>query len=528
MALHLHGVGHFHPENEITNQFLEDLDIGTSDAWIMERVGIRTRRTTLPLDYIRETRNSDPRMAAEAMLYGNAETGRRAAEMAIARAGIDPQDIGMVISGSCAPDVVTPAEACTVAAALGLEVPSFDVNSACTSFHVAMNLLSMMDPDKVPRFVLSVVPEGLTRTVDYNDRSAAVLWGDGAAAAVLSTREPGRARILGNTLEGSPAGHAQGAHRPPGPLPPGGADGADVRHQEDRAAASERLREDFEEDGRRLHFVGHQANRLMLEKVCELCDVPPDRHHHNVQSYGNTAGAGSPSVHQHAVGRLDRRRRRRGGGRGGRADLVGLPGALRRAAVRYDDFRGRSSFDHQELLAFAHGRLVEDPPEAFKAKLPLPPMLMVDRIGEISRERNQGRIVAERDVRLDDWFFQCHFLGDPVQPGCLGVDGVWQLIGFFCAWAGGMGTGRALGCSEVEFAGQIRPRDTVMRYEIDIVRYQELKASGSAVAVGDATVAVDGEVIYDIKRAKVGIFRDIDYADYPWPSKRSRGGRMER
>ena len=75
MALHLHGLGHFHPENEITNQFLEDLDIGTSDAWIMERVGIRTRRTMLPLDYIRETRNSDPRMAAEATLYGNAETG---------------------------------------------------------------------------------------------------------------------------------------------------------------------------------------------------------------------------------------------------------------------------------------------------------------------------------------------------------------------------------------------------------------------------------------------------------------------
>jgi 3-hydroxyacyl-[acyl-carrier protein] dehydratase/trans-2-decenoyl-[acyl-carrier protein] isomerase len=91
-----------------------------------------------------------------------------------------------------------------------------------------------------------------------------------------------------------------------------------------------------------------------------------------------------------------------------------------------------------------------------------------------------------------------------------------------------MGTGRALGCSEVEFSGQIRPRDAVMRYEIDIVRYQELPASGAAVAVGDATIAVDGDIIYDIKRAKVGIFRDIDYADYPWPSKLSRGGRMGR
>ena len=91
VSLYLHGLGHFHPENEITNRFLEDLDIGTTDAWIMERVGIRSRRTVLPLDYIRETRNRDPRMAREAMLYGNAETGRRAAEMAIARAGIDAQ-----------------------------------------------------------------------------------------------------------------------------------------------------------------------------------------------------------------------------------------------------------------------------------------------------------------------------------------------------------------------------------------------------------------------------------------------------
>ena len=196
--------------------------------------------------------------------------------------------------------------------------------------------------------------------------------------------------------------------------------------------------------------------------------------------------------------------------------------------MRYEDFRGRSSFDHQELLAFAHGRLVEDPPEAFKAKLPLPPMLMVDRIDEIRRERNKGRIVAERDVRLDDWFFQCHFLGDPVQPGCLGVDAIWQLVGFFCAWAGALGTRRALGCSEVEFSGQIRPHDAVVRYEIDIVRYQELPASGAAVAVGDATVAVDGDVIYTIKRAKVGIFRDIAYRDYPTESELAHGGKMER
>lgn len=194
--------------------------------------------------------------------------------------------------------------------------------------------------------------------------------------------------------------------------------------------------------------------------------------------------------------------------------------------MKYDEFRERGHFSQDELLALAYGRLVDDPPEGFKTRLPLPPMLMIDRVEEISRDGRRGRIVAERDIRRDDWFFQCHFLDDPVQPGCLGVDGVWQLIGFYCAWNGALGTGRALGCNEVEFAGQIRPHDKVVRYEIDIVRYQDLPKSGSAVAIGDARVLVDGEHIYDIRRAKVGVFRDIDYPDYPWPSLRSRGGRM--
>jgi 3-oxoacyl-[acyl-carrier-protein] synthase-3 len=293
--LYLHGLGHFHPEIEITNRFLEDLDIGTTDAWILERVGIRSRRTLLPLDYIRETRNRDPRMAREAMVYGNAETGRRAAEMAIARAGIDKSEIGMVISGSSAPDMVTPADAATIAAALGLEVPVFDVNSACTSFHVAMKLLAMMDPEQVPRFVLSVVPEGVTRTVDYSDRSAAVLWGDGASAAVLSTREPGRALVLGNTMESSPAGHDKVTIPRTGHF---SQEGRTVQMFAIRKTAGmyRALRERYAQEGRRLHFVGHQANLGMLEKVCELCEIAPELHHSNVRDFGNTAGAGAPGV----------------------------------------------------------------------------------------------------------------------------------------------------------------------------------------------------------------------------------------
>jgi 3-hydroxyacyl-[acyl-carrier protein] dehydratase/trans-2-decenoyl-[acyl-carrier protein] isomerase len=192
--------------------------------------------------------------------------------------------------------------------------------------------------------------------------------------------------------------------------------------------------------------------------------------------------------------------------------------------LSYEEFRARDRFNQQELLAMAYGRLISDAPAEFSARLPIPPMMMVDRIEEISAEGRRGRIVAEQDVELDAWFFHCHFLGDPVQPGCLGVDAVWQLVGFYCAWRGALGTGRALGCQEVEFAGQIRPHDAVVRYEIDIARYQELATS--AVAIGDARVLVDGSEIYTIRRAKVGVFRDIDYPDYPWPSANSRGGRL--
>jgi len=196
--------------------------------------------------------------------------------------------------------------------------------------------------------------------------------------------------------------------------------------------------------------------------------------------------------------------------------------------LTYEEFQERSEFSKPELLSFAYGRLVEDPPECFLARLPTPPMLMVDRILEIRAEGSRGRIVAERDVNLDDWFFQCHFNGDPVQPGCLGLDGIWQLLGFYCSWRGGVGSGRALGCGEVDFFGQIRPHDEVVRYQIAVRRYSELTSAGASMVVGDASLQVDGEEIYQIKGARVGLFRDIDYPDYPARSERSRGGRMER
>ncbi len=195
--------------------------------------------------------------------------------------------------------------------------------------------------------------------------------------------------------------------------------------------------------------------------------------------------------------------------------------------MRYAEFLEREAFSKEELFALSQGRLVEDAPAEF-VRLPAPPMLMIDRVVELRRDGARGVIVGEQDIHLDDWFFQCHFRGDPVQPGCLGVDAVWQLLGLYCAAAGAAGSGRALGCKEVEFAGQIRPFNRVVRYEVEIRRFSLLRASGAAVAIGTGRVLVDGELIYTIKDAKVGTFLGIAYPDYPARSANSVGGIMDR
>lgn len=195
--------------------------------------------------------------------------------------------------------------------------------------------------------------------------------------------------------------------------------------------------------------------------------------------------------------------------------------------MTYETFLARQHFEKAELLAFAHGSLVEDPPEHFDARLPAPPFLMFDRVTQLRREGRRGRVVAEQDIHLDAWFFQCHFRGDPVQPGCLGVDAVWQLLGFYCVWAGGLGSGRALGSGEIEFAGQIRPFDRVVRYEVEVRRLSRARG-GASLVVGDARVLVDDVPVYSVKGARAGLFPGIAYRDYPNPGIHSRGGSVDR
>ena len=185
--LYLHGMGHFHPDNIISNQFLVDLDIGTSHEWIEERVGIQNRRTVLALEYIRETKNVDFRAAYEARQYKNSQMAALAARQALERAGLKTKDIGMVVAGSSSPDNIAPAESSAVAEELGIEVPCIDMNSACSSFGMQINFLSKMAPETLPAYVLVVDSETLTKSVNYADRSVAVLFGDGSTAAVVST-----------------------------------------------------------------------------------------------------------------------------------------------------------------------------------------------------------------------------------------------------------------------------------------------------------------------------------------------------
>lgn len=295
--LYLHAVGHFHPENVIDNRFLEALDIGTNDEWILERVGIRARRTVLPLDYVRRTKNADLRAGQEAALYSNVETGKRAALHAMARAGIGPKDVGMVIAGGCAPEMAIPSEACRIAAALEIEAPAVDINSACSSFGAQLHLLGSMDD--LPPYVLVVNPENTTRVVDYSDRATAVLWGDATSAAILSREVPARARIVSTSLASSPMGWKAVT------IPRFGhfvQDGSAVQRFAIKTTSSclEKLlpaaRAHAEHTGGRVRFIGHQANLLVLESVARRAELATEDHFHNVVDFGNTGAAGAPSV----------------------------------------------------------------------------------------------------------------------------------------------------------------------------------------------------------------------------------------
>lgn len=167
-------------------------------------------------------------------------------------------------------------------------------------------------------------------------------------------------------------------------------------------------------------------------------------------------------------------------------------------------FVPQGSYNREELLACSRGELFGEG----CAKLPAPNMLMLDRITQIESgggNYGKGLILAELDINPDLWFFKCHFIDDPVMPGCLGLDALWQLIGFFLCWKGNKGYGRALGSGEVKFFGQILPTAKKVTFRLDISRVVERKL---IMAIADGSVSVDHKDIYLAKDLKVGLFSD--------------------
>ncbi len=164
----------------------------------------------------------------------------------------------------------------------------------------------------------------------------------------------------------------------------------------------------------------------------------------------------------------------------------------------------QSSYSKEDLLASGRGELFGEG----NPQLPAPSMLMMDRIVSMTEDGGtfgKGEIIAELDITKDLWFFDCHFIGDPVMPGCLGLDAMWQLVGFYLGWVGGKGRGRALGVGELKFTGQVLPNAKKVTYKINMKRVINRKL---VMGLADATMEVDGREIYNAKDLKVGLFSD--------------------
>ena len=170
--------------------------------------------------------------------------------------------------------------------------------------------------------------------------------------------------------------------------------------------------------------------------------------------------------------------------------------------------KAKDHYSREELLACGRGEMFGPG----NAQLPVPPMLMFDRITQITDEGGaygKGHVVAELDIRPDLWFFDCHFINDPVMPGCLGLDAMWQLVGYFLGWSGAPGKGRALGVGEVRFTGQVTPKVSRVVYRIDLKRVIMRRL---VLGIGDGVMEADGKLIYEAKDLRVGLYDPKDLA----------------
>ncbi len=291
--LYIHGAGHYHPDNIIDNAFLEDLDIGTTDQWIMERVGIQKRHTVLDLQDIKATHNEVVGQAK--VQISSAAMGAKAIDMALARAGISKADVGMVVAASCSPTYSLPANACVVAKEAGLDAFAVDISSACSSFAAHIHFLHNIHAAAMPDYVVCVIPESWTTTTNFSDRRTAVLIGDGAAAVVVSKNHVAPMRIEHTVMKSNPSAWEKvqtktGHHF--------FQDGLSVQKFAIKKTIEtfKLLEQQCNTALNQHYFISHQANLTMLNSVCSKLGIPADKHLFNVDQFGNCGAAGAPSV----------------------------------------------------------------------------------------------------------------------------------------------------------------------------------------------------------------------------------------
>ena len=244
---------------------------------------------------IKETQNKIPLASGPHIQFTNAQTGALAVRMALERANLSPKDIGLVIAGSCSPQYLIPAEACTIAAELKINVPAFDINSACSTFAVQMHMINQMQESSMPDYVLLVIPDNSTRTINYSDRNSTVLWGDCSAAIVVSKKHVSNMRVIGTTISSNPSAWEK-------VVTPTGEHfrqkGSAVQHFAIKKTIEtvKKLSLEYSKLPEQCYFIGHQANLMMLHSVCHSLNILEEKHLYNVDQFGNCGAAGAPSV----------------------------------------------------------------------------------------------------------------------------------------------------------------------------------------------------------------------------------------
>ena len=294
--LHILAMAAAHPEQTIDNDFIVGLGVDTTKEWIVDKIGVESRKTSLPLSYVKETRNQKPQDSMSVATDSPFTLGVKAARKVLHDAGISAAQIGLVISNSCTPQSFSPTEAQRIAQEIGAtNADSYEVFSACPAFALHMDYLNNFDEQKLPEYVLCIATETMTHKVNYNDRTDGAIWGDGAAAWIESAKHAGMLKVIDT--------HFHADARRAGAVV---VDTFGFFHQDGRAVRDfsvrqtvrliKRLEEQFQIDWTRDVFIGHQANATMLQQITNNRGIDDAHHWRNVKEVGNQGGAGAPAV----------------------------------------------------------------------------------------------------------------------------------------------------------------------------------------------------------------------------------------